>query len=71
MIDLSDVRDLEQEGVLRNIEISQSWSAGVQDAFTNVRRDILLQGVIVRLERLEEVVADLLSKNKLKEANHV
>jgi len=64
MIEPSDVRDLEQEGVLGNINLSQSWSAGVQDAFLNARRDILMQGALARLERLEEVVADLLKERK-------
>jgi len=64
MIEPSDVRDLDQEGVMGNINLSQSWSAGVQDAFLNARRDILMQGVIARLERLEEVVADLLKERK-------
>lgn len=64
MIEPSDVRDLDQEGVLGNINLSQSWSAGVQDAFLNARRDILMQGVIARLERLDEVVADLLKERK-------
>lgn len=62
MIEPSDVRDLEQEGVLGNINLSQSWSAGVQDAFLNARRDILIQGLTARIERLEEVVAELLRK---------
>ena len=69
MIEPSDVRDLEQEGVLGNINLSQSWSAGVQDAYLNARRDILIQsllaklgGLTARIERLEEVVADLLRK---------
>ena len=59
MIEPSDVRDLEQEGVLGHAEL---WSAGVQDAFLNVRRDILIQGLTARIERLEEVVADLFRK---------
>ena len=59
MIEPSDVRDLEQEGMLGHAE---SWSAGVQDAFLNARRDILIQGLTARIERLEEVVADLLRK---------
>ena len=62
MIDPSNVRDLEQEGVLGSINLAQSWSAGVQDAFLNARRDILIQGLTARIERLEEVVADLLRK---------
>ena len=66
MIEPSDVRDLEQEGVLGNINLSQSWSAGVQDAFLNARRDILIQGLTARIERLEEVVADLLKRKNSK-----
>ena len=59
MIEPFDVRDLEQEGVLGHAE---AWSVGVQDAFLNARRDILIQGLVARVERLEEVVADLLRK---------
>lgn len=61
MIQPSDVRDLEQEGVLGHAE---SWSAGVQDAFLNARRDILIQGLVARVERLEEVLADFIRKQK-------
>ena len=64
MIESNDVRDLEQEGVLGNINLSQSWSAGVQDAFLNARRDILIQGLVARVERLEEVLADFIRKQK-------
>ena len=71
MIEPSDVRDLEQEGVMGNINLAQSWSAGVQEAFLNARRDILTQGLVARIERLEEVVADLLKKKqKEKEVDH-
>lgn len=66
MIEPSDVRDLEQEGVLGNINLSQSWSTGVQDAFLNARRDILIQGLTARIERLEEVVADFLKRRNQK-----
>jgi hypothetical protein len=64
MIEPTNVRDLEQEGVLGNINLSQSWSAGVQDAFLNARRDILIQGLVARVERLEEVLADFIRKQK-------
>lgn len=64
MIEPTDVRDLEQEGVLGNINLSQSWSSGVQDAFLNARRDILIQGLVARVERLEEVLADFIRKQK-------
>ena len=64
MIEPTDVRDLEQEGVLGNINLSQSWSSGVQDAFLNARRDILIQGLVARVERLEEVLADFIKKQK-------
>ena len=64
MIEPTDVRDLEQEGVLGNINLSQSWSFGVQDAFLNARRDILIQGLVARVERLEEVLADFIKKQK-------
>ena len=76
MIEPSDVRDLEQEGVLGNINLSQSWSAGVQDAYLNARRDILIQsllaklgGLTARIERLEEVVADFLKRRNQKGEN--
>jgi hypothetical protein len=62
MIEPSDVRDLEQEGVLGNINLTQSWSAGVQDAFMNARRDIEIQGLKARVERLEEVLVDFIKK---------
>ena len=64
MIEPSDVRDLEQEGVLGHINLTQSWSAGVQDAFMNARRDIEIQGLKARVERLEEVLADFIRKQK-------
>jgi hypothetical protein len=64
MIEPTNVRDLEQEGVLGNINLSQSWSSGVQDAFLNARRDILIQGLVARVERLEEVLADFIRKQK-------
>ena len=54
----TDVRDLEQEGVMGHA----SWSAGVQDAFLNARRDIEIQGLKARVERLEEVLADFIKK---------
>jgi uncharacterized membrane protein len=60
MIELNNVRDLEQEGVMGHA----SWSAGVQDAFLNARRDILIQGLVARVERLEEVLADFIRKQK-------
>jgi hypothetical protein len=71
MIEPTEVRDLDQEGVMGDINLSQGWSAGVQDAFFNARRDILIQGLVGRVERLEEVVADLLKKKqKEKEVDH-
>ena len=62
MIEPSDVRDLEQEGVLGHINLTQSWSAGVQDAFGNAARDMRIHGLQARIERLEEVVAHLIKK---------
>ena len=62
----SDVRDLEQEGVLGHINLTQSWSAGVQDAFGNAARDMRIHALQARIERLEEVVRTSL---KNKEAN--
>ena len=41
-----------------------SWSAGVQDAFMNARRDIEIQGLKVRVERLEVVLSDFIRKQK-------
>jgi hypothetical protein len=49
---------LEQEGVMGHA----SWSAGVQDAFMNARRDIEIQGLKARVERLEEVLVDFIKK---------
>ena len=62
MIEPSDVRDLEQEGVLGHINLTQSWSAGVQDAFGNAARDMRIHGLQARIERLEEVVTHLMKK---------
>ena len=66
MIEPSDVRDLEQEGVLGHINLTQSWSAGVQDAFLNARRDILIEKLRADVARLQEVLADLLKERKQK-----
>ena len=60
----SDVSDLEQEGVLGHINLTQSWSAGVQDAFLNARRDILIEKLRADVARLQEVLADLLKERK-------
>lgn len=65
----SDVRDLEQEGLMGNINLSQAWSSSAIDAFSNARRDILIQDFKSRIERLEEVVADLLKKQKQQEVS--
>jgi hypothetical protein len=62
MIEPADVRDLDQEGVMGEIKLS--WSSSVQDAFFNARRDILIQGLVARVERLEEVLEDLLKRRK-------
>ena len=64
MIEPTDVRDLEQEGVLGHINLTQSWSAGVQDAFLNARRDILIEKLRADVARLQEVLADLLKERK-------
>ena len=58
----SDVRDLDQEGVLGHINLTQSWSAGVQDAFGNAARDMRIHALQARIERLEEVVTHLMKK---------
>jgi len=58
IIEPTNVRDLEQEGVMGHA----SWSAGVQDAFMNARRDIEIQGLKARVERLEEVLVDFIKK---------
>jgi hypothetical protein len=39
----------------------------VQDAFFNARRDILIQGLVARVERLEEVLEDLLGRRNNKQ----
>ena len=62
MIEPSDVRDLEQEGVLGAIDVSQAWSVGVHDAFMNAKRDCRIQGLEVRCARLEEVLSAVLKK---------
>lgn len=62
MIKPSDVRDLEQEGVLGAIDVSQAWSVGSHDAFMNAKRDCRIHGLEIRCARLEEVVADLMKK---------
>jgi hypothetical protein len=59
-IEPTDVRDLEQEGVMGHA----SWSAGVQDAFLNARRDILIEKLRADVARLQEVLADLLKERK-------
>ena len=66
MIEPSDVRDLEQEGVLGHINLTQSWSAGLQDAFLNARRDILIEKLRADVARLQEVLADPLKERKQK-----
>jgi hypothetical protein len=60
MIEPTDVRDLEQEGVLGECQPAVAWSAGVFDAFANAARDMRIQGLEARLGRLEEVVTSLL-----------
>jgi hypothetical protein len=60
MIEPSDVRDLEQEGVMGHV----SWSAGVQDAFQNAARDMRIHGLTARVERLEEVLESFIKKQK-------
>jgi len=60
MIEPTDVRDLEHEGVLGECQPAVAWSAGVFDAFSNAARDMRIQGLEARLGRLEEVVTSLL-----------
>jgi hypothetical protein len=69
MIEPTDVRDLEQEGVM-----SVAWSSGTYDAFAKVKCDLRaqtsgikfksiesqLEQMNCRLEKLEEVVTSLL-----------
>jgi len=69
MIEPTDVRDLEQEGVM-----SVAWSSGTHDAFAKVKCDLRAQASGIkfksieaqleemngRLEKLEEVVTSLL-----------
>ena len=57
MIEPTDVRDLEQEGVLGECKPAVAWSAGVFDAFA-------IQGMEARLGRLEEVVTSLLKEKQ-------
>lgn len=59
------VRDLEKEGVLGDCNPSVAWSAGVVDAFANAARDMRIQGLEVRLARLEKVVTSLLKEKQL------
>jgi hypothetical protein len=73
MIEPTDVRDLEQEGVM-----SVAWSSGTYDAFAKVKCDLRAQTSGVkfkslesqmeelknRLERLEEVVTSLLKQKQ-------
>ena len=66
MMEPSEVRDLEQGGVMGHINLTQSWSAGVQDAFLNARRDILIEKLRADVARLQEVLADLLKERKQK-----
>ena len=72
-IEPTDVRDLEQEGVMGHA----SWSAGVQEAFGNAARDIRIRGLEFRVEKLEEdkarlqeVLADLLKERKNQKENN-
>lgn len=60
MIEPSDVRDLDQEGVIGHV----SWSAGVQDAYLNARRDILIEKLRTDVAQIQEVLADLLKERK-------
>lgn len=57
------VRDLDSEGVMANINVSQAWSSG---GISTTMAVIDLQGqtrsLRDRLARLEEVVADLMRK---------
>ena len=64
MIQSADVRDLDQEGVIGNINLSQAWSSGVQDAFENAARDMRIHGLTARVERLEEVLESFIKKQK-------
>ena len=50
--------------MLGHINLTQSWSAGVQDAFLNARRDILIEKLRADVARLQEVLADLLKERK-------
>ena len=73
MIEPTDVRDLEQEGVL-----GVAWSSGSHDAFTPVKCDLRAQASGIkfksiesqlekmngRLEKLEEMVASLLKEKQ-------
>ena len=52
--------------MLGHINLTQSWSAGAQDAFLNARRDILIEKLRADVARLQEVLADLLKERKQK-----
>ena len=74
MIEPTDVRDLEQEGVLGECKPAVAWSSGSHDAFAKVKCDLRAQASGIkfksiesqlaqmngRLEKLEEVVTSLL-----------
>ena len=64
MMEPTDVRDLEQEGVLGECKPAVAWSAGVFDAFANAARDMRIQGMEARLGRLEEAVAVYLKEKQ-------
>jgi hypothetical protein len=64
MIEPTDVRDLEQEGVLGECQPAVAWSAGVFDAFANAKRDTRIYALEVRLAKYEEVLASLLKSKQ-------
>ena len=64
MIEPTDVRDLEQEGVLGECKPAVAWSAGVFDAFANAKRDTRIYALEVRLAKYEEVLASLLKQKQ-------
>ena len=64
MIEPTDVRDLEQEGVM-----SVAWSSGTYDAFAKVKCDLRAQTSGIKFKSLESQMAEL--KNRLERLEEV
>ncbi len=60
---MTEVRDLDSEGVLGNINVSQAWSGGgISTTMAVIDLQSQTRSLRDRLARLEEVVADLMRK---------